>query len=248
MVAQLLARSKPMIILGMALSTSLTFQDMLLVSILLITSFICDSPELLGTWYNKLLIRRTLGHMCGLARTTSDTFVLLGGDACHFIGALRPTDYTPLPLTIDITKYGLDYFLPNPCPCTTFTAYHPAATDHDKRTTPYYKASSAPGSVYSFPDIANQSIHNLKQFDANEHVLVCMAHDPSLLEVLPVLNSGNKEMINNWKLKGWKESLRWRFLNDLPRPDKSGDDPEVYGFWRDGKLMSAEDALERDKQ
>ncbi|KAK7748112.1 hypothetical protein SLS53_001364 [Cytospora paraplurivora] len=41
------------------------------------------------------------GHMCGLARTTADppTFVLIGADACHHAGVLRPSSYLPLPRT-----------------------------------------------------------------------------------------------------------------------------------------------------
>lgn len=163
------------------------------------------------------------------------------------MGALRPTKYVSLPAMLNVTLHGLDSDLPNPCPCDIFTACHPASNKHEKRTAPFYKASSAPGSVYSFPDVANQSIEKLKEFDANENILVCMAHDTSLFEVLPTLNSGNKDTINDWKERGWKESLRWRFLNNLPCSGKPGSDPSVYGFWRDGKLVPAEDALKRDE-
>jgi hypothetical protein len=41
-------------------------------------------------------------------------------------------------------------------------------------------------SVRLDPDIANESIGGLKEFDANLDAFVCLAHDPSLFEVLPL--------------------------------------------------------------
>lgn len=76
-------------------------------------------------------------------------------------------------------------------------------------------------------------------------MFVCLAHDPSLFEVLPLMNTGG-ESINGWKEKGWKEQTRWMFLNELPRGGKPGRDPLVFGFWRDGKRVSVEEALRRD--
>jgi hypothetical protein len=35
--------------------------------------------------------------------------------------------------------------------------------------------------------------------DACEDVLICLANDPGLLEVLPLLNGGGRNEINGWK-------------------------------------------------
>lgn len=124
--------------------------------------------------------------------------------------------------------------------------FHPASNSHEKRTTPYYKASETSGSVYSFPTVANESINSMKEFDASEDVLVCLAHDPTLLEVLPVMNDRRGETLNDWKQKDMKEKLRWRFLNELPREGKPGKPPLVVGFWRDGQQMEPLDALKAE--
>jgi hypothetical protein len=130
----------------------------------------------------------------------------------------------------------------NPCPCEVFGDCHPG-TGEEKRTSPYYTASTAPGSAYVDPEMANKSIQGLKEFDASDDVLICLAHDPGLFEVLPLLNDGPRNEINEWKKKGYKEMLRWRFLNELPKEGKPAREPIVLGFWRDGKEVSATEAL-----
>jgi hypothetical protein len=45
-----------------------------------------------------------IGHLCGLARTTTgtgeDTFVLMGGDICHYAGIFRPSKNLSVPSSI----------------------------------------------------------------------------------------------------------------------------------------------------
>ncbi|KAI9682839.1 MAG: hypothetical protein M1820_010938, partial [Bogoriella megaspora] len=43
-----------------------------------------------------------VAHICGLARTTPDTFIFMGGDICHFPGCFRPSPAHPLPHPIDL--------------------------------------------------------------------------------------------------------------------------------------------------
>lgn len=87
------------------------------------------------------------------------------------------------------------------------------------------------------------SIDGLKEFDASPDVFVCLAHDPSLFEVLPLLNASPKNKINDWKAKGYKEQTRWRFLNELPRNGKQGRKPIIYGLWRGGKEVDVSEAM-----
>jgi hypothetical protein len=93
------------------------------------------------------------------------------------------------------------------------------------------------------PDIADESIGSLKEFDASPNVFVCLAHDPGLFEVLPLFNTNAWNYVNDWKEKGYKEMTRWRFLNELPRAGKQGRKPIVFGFWRDGKQASVYEAM-----
>jgi hypothetical protein len=48
-----------------------------------------------GSFYLLDVPGHAIGHMCGFARATATTFVLLGADACHFAGSLRPSPYIP---------------------------------------------------------------------------------------------------------------------------------------------------------
>lgn len=55
-----------------------------------------------GSFYLLDSPGHTVGHLAALARVTVDglssasSFVLMGGDTCHFIGQLRPSVYRPL--------------------------------------------------------------------------------------------------------------------------------------------------------
>lgn len=198
-----------------------------------------------GSFYLLDVPGHAIGHMCGLARTTSTSFILLGADACHFTGSLRPSPYVPLPETLDSTAFGLDAIFPSHCPCTLFGDCHPGQSEDSKRTTSYYTASKAAGSAYVDPYVANQSIGSMKEFDANPDVFVCLAHDPGLFEVLPLLNTSTKNYINDWQSRGYKEKTRWRFLNELPRDGKPGRKPIIFGFWRDGKKIDVTEAMKR---
>jgi hypothetical protein len=198
-----------------------------------------------GSFYLLDVPGHAIGHMCGLARTTVTTFVLLGADACHFAGSLRPSPYIPLPATLNSQASGLDEFFPSPCPCTLFGDCHPGHGEEAKRTTSYYTASKAVGSAYVDPDVANQSIGSMKEFDASPDVFVCLAHDPCLFEVLPLLNTSSKNSINDWQARGYKEKTRWRFLNELPRDGKPGRKPIIFEFWRDGKKVDVVEAMKK---
>jgi glyoxylase-like metal-dependent hydrolase (beta-lactamase superfamily II) len=199
-----------------------------------------------GSFYLLDVPGHAIGHMCGLARTTPTTFMLLGADTCHFAGALRPSPYLPLPLTLSSITYGLDSYFPPICPCSMFSDCHPGQTEHEKRTTGWYGPSRLPGSAYADADVAEASIAGLKEFDASAEVFVCLAHDPGLFEVLPLLNAGKDEVLNDWKAKGYKEMTKWRFLNELPREGKPGREPIVLGLWRDGKLVDVAEAMKKD--
>ncbi|OAL35982.1 hypothetical protein AYO20_04643 [Fonsecaea nubica] len=202
---------------------------------------------LLGA-FNAPKLRRShtpghcLGHMCGLARTTAgddSTFLLLGGDICHFVGDLRPNPTYPIPDPVpgDVLDDDPSSF-PTPCPCSLFADHHPAISQGDSgdpTQTPFYKVSTHPTSAYVDPPTAQASVDKLLHFEQSPVVMVCLAHDAALLKYLPTFNKEPEADLNGWKAKGWKERCRWDWLNEMPRNGRPGRKPIVQGFWRDGK-------------
>lgn len=165
----------------------------------------------------------------------------MGADACHFAGAFRPTLYLPLPASISSSQ--LDSYYPSPCPCSVFTVHHPAARtcsegDSDaSRTSPFYKVSRVPGTVYIHGGAAQASIDKLRILDAHPGVFICLAHDAALFETLPLYNTDPDQDINDWKTAGYKENTRWAFLNELPKGDSPGRKAMVQGLKRKGKII-----------
>lgn len=181
--------------------------------------------------------------MCGLARTTGgrdSTFLLLGGDICHFVGHFRPNKSHPIPDPIpDVVLDDDAANFPIPCPCSVFADHHPSLSndvdEEERRTTPFYQVSDHKPSAYDDPATAQSSVDKLVAFERSPDVLVCLAHDPALLLHLPTLNTNSKSDLNSWREKKWKEQCRWEWLNELPRNGKPGRKPIVEGLWRDGK-------------
>lgn len=196
------------------------------------------------------------GHMCALARTTPDTFVFLGGDICHFAGDFRPSKGWPFPKNIPEGAFGRESGkakrearYPMPCPCAFFTDHHPqkhgsrARSDLEPTETPLYKLSTHAHSSYKDPPLASDTLERMRDyFDADSNVLVCLAHDPALLDHLPIFNDDANKDINGWKAAGMKEKCHWGFLKELPRYNADGsvagpgmrDEHLVEGTWRDG--------------
>lgn len=162
----------------------------------------------------------------------------MGGDVCHFGGSYRPTQYAPLPATIPSgVTLDPDRFS-HPCPCSTFTACH--RDPPNARTSPFYKVTQAPGAWYIDSPVAQQSVDRLEEFDADENVFVCVAHDGGLISVCDWFPNGT---LNDWKAKGWKEKSKWGFLNELPIDGKPGRPLLAPGLIRDGKIVEKADRL-----
>lgn len=179
--------------------------------------------------------------MCGLARTTAgpdSTFILLGGDICHFPGDFRPSPDVPLPDVIPTQVLDVDSYFPIPCPCSIFTDHHPQKVAQkessiDGRTTPFYRISTDPTAAYVDPAASQRSVDKLVNFDASPSVMICLAHDDTVIHSLPTLNNNPEDDLNLWKERGYKEKIHWGWLNELPRNGKAGKGLAVEGFWRD---------------
>lgn len=158
-----------------------------------------------GSFYLLDTPGHTPTHICALARVTCspDTFVLMGGDAAHHAGEIRPSKWQPLPKTIKpcpISRLGS-----GGCPGEIFENIHYKQSS----TEPFFTTKA---SFQSNAEEAERSVRKLEAFDADENVLVIIAHDASLrdsvLEFYP-------KTINDWKAKDVDAQVRWRFCKDL---------------------------------
>ena len=139
-------------------------------------------------------------HMCGLARTTPDTFVFMGGDASHHGGEFRPSEYLPLPKEIK----------PSPMPHfpTCPGHYLQDFNRHKSASKPYYQVKKA------FADnlhLCKWTIAGLQEFDAADNVLLLVAHDNSVKDVLTLY----PKSANDWREKDLAKKARWNFLADF---------------------------------
>ncbi|KAH7380258.1 beta-lactamase-like protein [Phaeosphaeria sp. MPI-PUGE-AT-0046c] len=189
-----------------------------------------------GSFYLLDAPGHAIGHMCGLARTTPTTFVFLGADICHFGGSFRPTTTSPLPDPVPAAH--LDAGLPHPCPCSLFTEVHPAGPSSSaSRASPFFEVTSFAQSAYLDREQAAQSIKELQRFDEHPDVLVCIAHDPTLIKVLPFLNDQPDKDLRDWQVQGLKEQAHWGWLNELPRAGKPGRKMYVEGVWKEAERI-----------
>jgi hypothetical protein len=107
----------------------------------------------------------------------------------------------------------------------------------EERQTPIYTISKSPHSAYVDRGQALKDISKLVHLDTNPSVLVCLAHDPGLFQVLPTLNDDPREDLNGWKAKGWKEKCRWKFLDELPREGRRNKKLLVTEIWVEGRKV-----------
>ncbi|KAH8695628.1 beta-lactamase-like protein [Talaromyces proteolyticus] len=204
-----------------------------------------------GSFYLLDTPGHCIGHICGLARTTADpesSFLLLGGDICHFPGVFRPSQQMPLPDPIPRGVLDPAKNFPLLCPCTLFTDNHPRrfmASFGDERRTPFFLIpTDANSSAYIDPKTAQGSVESLIAFDSHPDVMVCLAHDEDLVKKLPTLNNSPDNDLNSWKQRGLKDKITWTWLNHLPHNGQAGENFAVEGFWRDGQHWpSAKDEL-----
>ena len=135
-------------------------------------------------------------HIMALARTSADKFVLLTGDAAEHAGAIRPSPLRPLPDTIAVS----------------------ASLDERFRTTPFYEPTP-----YAMPDPAEgrKTLAALQALDASPHVLVVLAHDPSLREPHAHFPAASLARWEEEVVPGEggtrRDAMHWRFLRDFQK-------------------------------
>ena len=165
-----------------------------------------------GSFYLLDSPGHAVGHICGLARVTEDSFIFMGGDACHHGGEFRPSIYLPLPEEIYPNPFDLKSG--KPCPGA---AFDDILRDGDKSKPFYAIARPEDGSgVADDADEAELTIEKVMEADAQGKVLVVMAHDDSLLPVMDFF----PKSANDFMTKGWVEKGRWLFLKDFAKAVK----------------------------
>lgn len=162
-----------------------------------------------GSFYLLDSPGHAIGHMCGLARVTSspDSFILMGGDAGHHGGEFRPSQYLPLPNSI--LPHPFDLRASHPCPGEIFDHL----LSNGDRTKPFFKIQTAKDGRASHVDSeeAQETVKKVIEADASDNILLAIAHDASLLDVVDFFPN----YANNFMEKGWVEKSRWLFLKDF---------------------------------
>jgi glyoxylase-like metal-dependent hydrolase (beta-lactamase superfamily II) len=172
-----------------------------------------------GSFYLLDAPGHSIGHMCGLARTTTSppTFVFMAGDASHHAGEFRPTEYLPLPKEISTSAghSGDD-----------FQSVHWDSS----ATKPFYNVTS---SFAYDKKLADWTIAGMGEFDCQDNVLLLTAHDEHVVEPEPVI-SFFPERLNDWHEKEMGRKAKWQFLKDFEKAvetKKAGGEPFS---WKEG--------------
>jgi glyoxylase-like metal-dependent hydrolase (beta-lactamase superfamily II) len=158
------------------------------------------------------------GHVCGLARVTSspDSFVLMGGDAIHHGGELRPHQWHPLPESISPNPFDVGFYLtasPTASPCPGEVFANLLAEVGGSKTSPFYRPSTGPASVHFDVAQAVDTIKRLQEADAHNNILIVAAHDASMLHVVDFF----PKTANDFVQKGWVQKARWAWLADFAK-------------------------------
>lgn len=151
-----------------------------------------------------------VGHICALARVTSDppSFILMGGDAVHHGGELRPSQYLPLPK--EISPHPFTSLAQSSCPGSLFDGI---LRDGDRSKTIYEPARQTKVQMNYDVDEAIRTIEKLQEADVRDDVLFVAAHDASLLDIVEFF----PRKANSFMQKGWVQQARWRFLMDFAK-------------------------------
>ncbi|CAN9365873.1 unnamed protein product [Alternaria alternata] len=151
-----------------------------------------------GSFYLLDAPGHALGHLCGLARTTTNTFMLFTGDVYHHASQIRPSASVPLPEYVNVPN-----LIPNPLPAKQLAQIAPS------------RCCSAPllqpGKVNSDLSTAMRTINAVRDFDDQDNVFLVAAHDHTVTAVVDTF----PRSANQWKQKGWKEQTKWLFLKDF---------------------------------
>lgn len=161
-----------------------------------------------GSFYFLDSPGHAVGHLCVLARVTSDppSFILMGGDAVHHGGELRPSQFLPLP--DEIQPHPFSPLQISVCPGHMFESL----LRDGNRSKPFYEpARQTKVQMNHDVDEAIRTIEKLQEADVRDDILFVAAHDASLLDIVEFF----PRKANNFMQLGWVRKARWRFLMDF---------------------------------
>lgn len=160
-----------------------------------------------GSFYLLDTPGHAIGHLCGFARVTTapDSFIFMGGDACHHGGEFRPSQYLPLPQEIIPNPFTSLTSPLTPCPGALFEKLLP-----DGDPTKSIFGLSTDG-VHFDVEEAQRTIEKVKRADCREDILIVMAHDESLRGVVDFY----PKTMNDFMQRGIVKKARWLFLRDF---------------------------------
>ncbi|KAG8631915.1 hypothetical protein KVT40_001055 [Elsinoe batatas] len=158
-----------------------------------------------GSFYLLDSPGHAVGHLCGLARTTTKpaTFILLGGDVCHYAGIFRPSKHLPVPEEI----------APHPCKPDTDAILCPGhAWEHLQKS----RGRAVDDSLFDMTfgldiPLANTTKGHLQELDCDDNIFVIIAHDSTVRDGVPHFPA----TLNDWRQKGLGHKLKWAFMRDL---------------------------------
>lgn len=164
-----------------------------------------------GSFYIINAPGRSHGHLNALARTTLNTFIFMAADTAHHGGEFRPSSLSPLPRLI--SPNPLESPCSKPCPGDIFVEIHRERKNDEAFYLPPNKHSTQVHNINVNDEQTLESITCLQEFDAMDNVLTILAHDRTISEVVDFFPAH----ANDWKVKGWKEDLKWKFLRDFKK-------------------------------
>jgi hypothetical protein len=124
----------------------------------------------------------------------------LGADACHLPGALRPTDYLPLPVSVPIFPSSI-----GTCPGSLLQEI----TIEQSPSKPLFNVAKGP--LFPDHDAAMDTVRKIQEFDAVDNVFVLIVHDLSLRDRIPLF----PKTINGWRGRDLGIETRWEFCGEL---------------------------------
>jgi hypothetical protein len=138
---------------------------------------------------------------------TPTSFIVLGADICHHVGQLRPRPQFqrtyPCPaelLTKTKASISTDYFWSPDS--------HAGDFDMLSRAQPLLSIPDSGGDAN--PVVSRVSLDKIAVFDADEDFFVVLAHDESLVGVLPYF----PESLSAWRGKKMKDKAVWGFVDE----------------------------------
>ncbi|KAJ6620265.1 hypothetical protein B0H10DRAFT_2022028 [Mycena sp. CBHHK59/15] len=162
-----------------------------------------------GSFYLLNTPGHLAGHITALARVAPSSFIVLGADTCHHPGQLRPRPLFqqtyPCPaqlLTATQASVSTDFFWS--------PASRAGAFDMRSRAQPLLSVPDKPNSADSDPVAARVSLDKVAGFDAHEDFFVVLAHDASVVEVLPYFPAS----LSAWRGGDMKDRVVWGFLDE----------------------------------